>query len=303
MADIRCRPALSLGAAGLFFLNLAALAHAAANTEGLPADEPSGMFGGGLINALFFGEPFTGPRLADIVLIGLVVFMAFRFLAGRRASSTGPDRAARPAPPSAEGRTPSGPSPKHADPASSAPRPPVPPREGDGPESSQGPGPDGREPGLERVYQAAEAAWGGLRSVPSAKKPAPAGSQPAFQSQDEEFLAGAKAVYARVREAMEKGDVSGMAPFVASEFMDELTRMATARAAQTGGKTSQLLLVEAGIATRAKEGNMIRIDTLYEVLARMPGQAGDGRERETWTFVRDEATPGSMWLLAGIKVA
>ena len=306
MADIRCRPALSLGAAGLFFLNLAALAHAAANIEGPPSDEPSGMFGGGLINTLFLGEPFTGPRLADIVLIGLVVFMVFRFLAGRRTPATGPDRAAGPAPPapsSAEGRTPSGPSPKHADPASSAPRPSAPPAEGYGPGTSQGPGPDGREPGLERAYQAAEAAWGGLRSVPSAKKTAPAGSQPAFQSEDEEFLAGAKAVYARVRAAMEKGDVSGMAPFVAPEFMGELARMATARSAQTGGQTSQLLLVEAGIATRVKEGNATRIEALYEVLARMPGQSGDGRERETWTFVRDDATTGAMWLLAGIRAA
>ncbi|NDY58521.1 hypothetical protein G3N56_17440 [Desulfovibrio sulfodismutans] len=295
--------AFSLGAAAPFFPALAATALAAANAEGLPSDESSGMFGGGLINALFLGEPFTGPRLADIVIIGLVVFMLFRFFAGRRTPSTGPDRAARPTPSPAGGRTPSGPSTNGHDPASSDPQPSAPPKEGYGPGTSHGPGPEGREPGLERAYQAAEAAWGGLRSAPSAGKPAPAGAQPAFHSEDEEFVAGAKAVYARVREAMEKGDVSGMAPFVAPEFMGELARMATARAAQTGGKTSQLLLVDAGIATRVKEGNTTRIETLYEVLAKMPGQSGDDRERETWTFVRDESTPGAMWLLAGIKAA
>jgi predicted lipid-binding transport protein (Tim44 family) len=124
-----------------------------------------------------------------------------------------------------------------------------------------------------------------------------------LRSEDEEFLAGAKAVYARIREAMEKGDVSGMAPFVAPEFMGELARMATARAAQTGGKTSQLLLIEAAIESRASAGGLTRIDTRYEVLAKLPGSSGDGREREVWTFVRDESAPGAMWLLAGIRAA
>ncbi|MDQ7832162.1 MAG: hypothetical protein RDU30_10540 [Desulfovibrionaceae bacterium] len=296
---VRLRP---LAVTLCHLLALPAMAQASRQgTDGLPPEEAPGMFAGGLINALFLGEPFTGPRLADIVVIGLVVFMLFRFLAGRRAPSTGPDKAARPAPPPAEGRTPSGPSSKGADPASSNPQPSAPPTQGYGPGTSQGPAPGSREPGLERAYQAAEAAWGGLRSTPSAQKPAPAGAQPAFHSEDEEFVAGAKAVYARVREALEKGDVSGTAPFVAPEFMAELARMATARAAQTGGRTSQLLLIEAGIAARAKEGNATRVDTLFEVLARMPGQSGDDRERETWTFVRDDATPGAMWLLAGIR--
>lgn len=297
--SLRLRP---LAVTLCHLLALPAMAQASRQgTDGLPPEEAPGMFAGGLINALFLGEPFTGPRLADLAVIGLVVFMLFRFLAGRRAPSTGPDKAARPAPPPAGGSTPSGPSPQNADPATSAPRPSAPPSAP--PTGRHDPTTDGREPGLERAYQAAEAAWGGLRSVPSAKQTAPAGAQPAFHSEDEEFVAGAKAVYARMRAAMEKGDVSGMAPFVAPEFMAELARMATARAAQTGGRTSQLLLIEAGIAVRAKEGNTTRIDTLFEVLAKMPGQSGDDRERETWTFVRDDATPGAMWLLTGIRGA
>jgi predicted lipid-binding transport protein (Tim44 family) len=46
---------------------------------------------------------------------------------------------------------------------------------------------------------------------------------------------------------------------------------------------------------------MALVDTLFEVLAKKPGQSGDDRTRETWTFERDASLPGSMWRLSGIR--
>ena len=278
---------------------------AAQGDEGLPGEAP-GMFGGGLFSSLFTGAPFTGPRLADIVIIGLGVFMLFRFLTNRRPPATGPDKTARPAPiPGETARA-------AQNPAQGAKNVQDSPDGQTGPQSGQTPpppgpvgpvGPDGREPSLARAYQAAEAAWGGLRSTPKSPEQAPGAQKPAFASQDEEFLAGAKAVYARMREAMEKGDVSGMTAFVAPEFMDELGRMAAARAVQTGGKTSQLFLIEAAVAARETRGGVTRIETRYEVVGALPEAPGDDRTREIWTFERDEASPGSMWRQAGIRAA
>jgi|GEM_PF-1381241 len=284
---------------------------AAQGNEGLPGEAP-GMFGGGLFSSLFTGAPFTGPRLADIVILGLGVFMLFRFLTNRRPPATGPDKTARPAPaPGETARAAQSPAqgannvPDSLDgqtgtQSSQTPPPPGP----GGPVGQGGPvGPDGREPSLARAYQAAEAAWGGLRSTPKSPEQAPGAQKPAFASQDEEFLAGAKAVYARIREAMEKGDVSGMTAFVAPDFMAELARMATERTAQTGGKTSQLFLIEAAITGRESQGGVTRIETRYEAVGALPGASGDDRTREIWTFERDETSPGSMWRLRGIRAA
>ncbi len=272
-----------------------ALATAALAASGdLPPAEPSGMFGGGLLNALFFGDPFTGPRLADIAVIGLVVFALFWLVAGRRSRATGPDKAGLPRPPVAPPSVQPGPG-RDAPPPSSAPPASSGPSEPDGPAD--------REPSLARVYQAAEAAWGGLRSTPSTPRPAPAGREPASQDDDQEFLAGAKAAYARIREAMEKGNAAEAAAFVAPDFQEELGRLARERFGGQGGRPSQVLLIEAGIVARRTQGTMTRVDTLYEVLAKRPGQSGDNRERETWTFERDESRPGSTWRLAGIRPA
>ncbi len=259
----------------------------------LPPGEAPGMFGGGLISTLFFGEPFTGPRLADIAVIGLVVFALFRLVAGRRASRTGPDKSGLPRPSEATPPSPRpGPEPETRRSAAED-RPSADPTGHGG--SSE------REPSLARVYQAAEAAWGGLRSTPASDRPGPNGSRPAFQGQDEEFLAGAKAAYARIREAMEKGDTADVAPLVAPGYLEELGRLAGQRFGASGGPTSQVLLIEAGIADRRVQGNMNLVDTLFEVLAKKPGQSEDDRAREIWTFERDASLPGSMWRLSGIR--
>lgn len=269
--------------------------------DGLPTQGNPGMFSGGLFSALFTGESFTGPRLADIVIIGLALFMLFRFLTGRRRQDAGPDKNARPTSVSEGASRPVPPVRPHDTPSSSRPAehvdmpspPPSSPSSTDGPAS--------REPTLARAYQAAESAWGGLRSVPKPEAQVPGEGKPAFASQDEEFLAGAKAVYARIREAMEKGDVSGVMPFVATAFQAELGRMAALRVKQTGGKTSQLFLIDAAIDSRRSSGGQTLIDTRYEVVGTLPGASGDDRTREIWTFGRNESVPGSMWLLTGIR--
>ncbi|NMC50621.1 MAG: TIM44-like domain-containing protein [Desulfovibrio sp.] len=288
-------PRLCLSAvplAGLVCVPALATAVFAASGDLPPAEAP-GMFGGGLISALFFGEPFTGPRLADIAVIGLVMFALFWLVAGRRASRTGPDKSGLPRPPVATPPSPR-PDPESEPRGSSA---------GDRPSADPAGngGASDREPSLARVYQAAEAAWGGLRSTPASGRPAPDGSRPAFQNQDEEFLAGAKAAYARIREAMEKGDTAGVAPLVAPEFLEELGRLARRRFGEPGGPASQVLLIEAGIADRRSQGNIALVDTLFEVLAKKSGQSEDDRTREIWTFARDASLPGSMWRLSGIR--
>ncbi len=300
------RPALSRPASGLISglaLVLAAETAAfAASVDSVDQPQAPGMFGGGLISALFLGEPFTGPRLADIAIIGLVVFALFRLLAGRRSTPAGPDRSALPKPPAA--KTASRPTPE-----TDTPPPPPGPAPGtrDAPTHpapgmpSRTSGPAEREPSLERVYQAAEAAWGGLRSTPSTAPAAPGATRPVFQNDDEEFLAGAKAAYARIREAMEKGNPAEAAAFVAPDFLKELGRLAKERFGGQAGPPSRLLLIEAGIVDRRTQGNVTRVDTLYEVLAKRDGQTGDDREREIWTFERDESRPGAVWLLTAIR--
>lgn len=263
-------PASALAASLLCVLTLA------------PETARADLLTGGLLGSLFRGETFTGPRLVDILILGLAVFVLLRLLAGRGKSQT-PDspRRQEPTPP---------PGPRAApDRRDVSPTPGNP----DRPDASPAPGkPD--------MYTMAQATWDALKSPTphrDAAGPTIDVSPPADASPDEQFLAGAKMAYGRILSAMAERDFDDLAQFVAPPLLAQLKNQLPS----TPAGRPDILLVDAALADSRDENGHTVMTVDYKALVREPG-AGQNTERlERWRFSRDNAIPGDNWLLEGME--
>jgi len=226
------------------------------------------MLSGGLLGSLLHGEEFTGPRLIDLVVLGLAMFVVLRLVLGRsRKSDPG---------------TPPRYTPPPQDDASFEAPPPL-----DAPSNKP------------NMYTNAQSAWDMLKSRPAnttagpASTAQPQAAPPNAATPEEEFLAGAKLVYSRVIIALASRDFADLAQFVSPAFLTQLKNSLP----DTPPGHPDILLVEASLASQREENGQTIMEVEYTVLVRDPGASQNTERHEHWRFARDNATPGANWLL------
>lgn len=167
------------------------------------------------------------------------------------------------------------------------------------PPRRQGPGtpPPGNEPPDDQrrqaadAYQRAQVAWDMLRSKDAQRTPAPAVD--GFDTQ--EFLDGARAMCARIRQSWDARDLEDLRQFATDEAMADFERRA---ATETRSARSEPLLIEAELVERTtRDDGLEEATVLYRILEKIPG-TGDNRDtREMWRYTRNPADPGDTWRL------
>ncbi|EHJ49605.1 import inner membrane translocase subunit Tim44 [Solidesulfovibrio carbinoliphilus subsp. oakridgensis] len=226
---------------------------------------------GGLLGSVFRGDDFTGPRLVDLAVLGLALFLVLRLLLGRT-GKTG---------------------------ANQQPPPPPPPAAYD----DEAPPPLDSPPGKPNMYTNAQATWAALKSPPPKGTPttaAPSGATgplPSGATPEQEFLAGAKLAYGRILAAMAKRDFDDLANFTTPLFLAQLKNSLPA----SPPPAPEILLVEAVLAGERQESGRTVMDVDYEVLVHEPDAPHNTDRKERWRFVRDTAAPGAHWLLDGME--
>jgi len=257
------------------------------------------MLSGGLIGSLLGDGEFTGPRVIDFLVIGIAVYFLFSLLTRRRNENNDADGYLSKPGQSGMPQRPDLPRP----PASSEPTEPSVPRnmDQDAPSAPSEPKP---HPQID-AYRAAEAAWDRLRSTPAQPRqdggesaPGQSRPMPAAQGEDE-FLAGAKAAYARIRQSLDKGDMEDVRHFTEPAFFEILAKN-QADKPHPGDLT--ILLIEASEVGRKTVGDYATIDVAFKAqVKRAAAGAKDIRLKETWTFMRNAKDPNDMWRLSNVK--
>jgi len=141
-------------------------------------------------------------------------------------------------------------------------------------------------------------AWGQSGYTPgveAAAVPAPA-LPPGFDA--DEFLKGARAIYARLQSAWDRRDLEDIRQFTSPEVFAEIQRQA-AEDAETG--KTELLLVNPSIVEVREEDRQTVASVLYDVMMREPGDPRARQVRELWHFSREAGRPEVFWVLEGIQ--
>lgn len=222
-----------------------------------------GLLAGSLLGSLLFGGGFHGGGFLDILIIGVLLYLLFKFLARRRATAA-------------------------SGPGGSAPG--FDERNDLRYQSTPQPAPDrsGMDWGALSGSAGSEAADS---SVPTSSR-VPAGFD------EQEFLEGAKAAYARLNSSWDKRDLNDIAQFSTPAFMDEIRAQAQTDPAPS---RTDILLINASVAGVETEGNNETASVFFSVLLREdPAQSAPTEVREVWHFVRPASGAGN-WKLDGIQ--
>ncbi len=224
-----------------------------------------GLLAGSLLGSLLFGGGFQGGGFLDLLLVGALLFLVFRFLSRRRAAASGGYGNAAP-----DFNNP-GRNDLHYQ---SAPQ--------------QAP----RSGGLD---------WGALSG--SGASPASAPAQETFSRvpagfDEQDFLEGAKAAYLRLNESWDKRDLDDIARFATPTCMNVLRAQAQA---DPGPSRTEILMVNAALAGVETDGDKQFASVFFSVLLReTPDQSAPADVREVWHFVRPASGEGN-WKLDGIQ--
>ncbi len=155
-------------------------------------------------------------------------------------------------------------------------------------------GPD-QEDSLPRAEEAAQAAWDRLRSSPAPET----SSQEGQEFDEQEFLQGARAVYARLQEAWDDRDIEDIANFTSPELLEKLRERS--RKDSKRGRT-ELLLINAKLMDRRQEGSRETASVDFDVLLREGGTDREPHQsREVWHFARDRQDRNTSWRLESIE--
>jgi len=249
-----------------------------------------GFMAGGLLGSMLFGHGmggwgggWGGIGLLDIVLIGLVIWLIVRFMSRRGAA------------------------PRRTSPSDLRP----------GQEWRQQPPSAPPDDQMSR----AERSWDGLRSQPQQPaqptvQPAPPaggtggfGVAPGSEAPQapvvpegfnvEEFLEGAKTVYARLQHSWDRRDLNDIALFTTPEVLAELKRQA---AADPSPSKTELLLVNARLLEFREEDKDTVASVLFDVLMREDVSEEHPKQvREVWHFSRPTGDLAANWRLEGIQ--
>lgn len=147
-----------------------------------------GLLAGTLLGSLFFGHPFAGGGMMDILLIGGLIFLLMKFFKGRRPATQ------------AAGRT--------------------------GGMGYGGAGPDVQSGPSQRSAGAA-AGWGGLSSQGSSAAQGPSIDVPAGFD-EKEFLEGAKTLFTRMQTSWDARDIDDISQFATEAVVAEVRAQAQA---------------------------------------------------------------------------
>lgn len=223
-----------------------------------------GVLAGTLLGSLLSGGGLGGGGgFLDIILLGLVAFLAYKFFSRRRAATPAP-----------------------AAPGGMAAAPQVSPYQPVEREDIQQP--------------AAGDAWGNLRSQPASGMTAEVPSGPALPEgfDAEEFLRGAKMAYTRLQKSWDARDLNDIAQFANPAVMEAVREQLKAEPTPT---TTELLLVNAQLLEVTREPDGVeRAQVYFDVLMREdPRQETPSSVREIWHFMREGAQ--GMWRLDGIQ--
>jgi len=231
-----------------------------------PAVARADMLSGGFLGSILRGDEFTGPRLIDLLVIGLGMFLVLRLILGRP-----------------------GKSPDQHQPPETPPYDELPPEE-----------PPATPPAKPNMYTNAQAAWASLKSpTPKNAGPetSPADTAPPGASPDEEFLAGAKMAYTRITGAIANRDFDDLAGFATPAFLNQLKNTLPA----SPPPQPAVLLVEATLAARHEEGHTTIMVVDYQILIHEADAPHNTDRTEQWRFVRDNNIKGANWLLDGMQ--
>jgi len=165
-------------------------------------------------------------------------------------------------------------------------------RPGDGSSAPRQHDPDTRRQANE-AYRRAQAAWDMLRSdgepTAQSRTDAPQGFD------EQEFLAGAKMMCARIRESWDARDLADLEAFCTPAALAEFKRRAETETRPV--RTETLLINAELVEIRPLENGMEEAQVLYEILDKAPGSNENRESREIWRFVRPSGDPAAMWRL------
>lgn len=227
-----------------------------------------GMFGGllvgGLLGSMLFcgGHGGGGPGLLDMLLIGGGLFLLFKFLRARRTASDSGPGVGQPTARSYVG-----------DP-------------------------------LGQARQAAAGGWSNLGADPSGPA-GPAGTTgtagpsvpPGFDAED--FLAGAKTLFARLQSSWSSRNLADIEAFATPAFMADVRKQAAQDPTPT---PTDVLLVDAKLLEVRSQGGTTIASAYFDTLLREDPKADRPEQvREVWHFVRRENVPGDAWKLDAIQ--
>lgn len=226
-----------------------------------------GLLAGSLLGSLLFGGGFQGGGgFLDIILIGGLLYLAYRLFSRRRAATQGAGH-------------------DNAAPFGSTPTP--------TPDTMQQrtATPQGTRGGFD---------WNALTTPTSSNQQTFAQDVPNKPAgfDEEEFLRGAKAAYARLNSAWDRRDLADIAQFSTPAFMKEIEQQAEED--KNPGKT-EIMLVNASLVQVDTLGAEQIAQVYFNVLLREdPTQDAPTEVREIWHFTRPTNDTGT-WKLDGIQ--
>jgi predicted lipid-binding transport protein (Tim44 family) len=117
--------------------------------------------------------------------------------------------------------------------------------------------------------------------------------------EEQEFLAGAKALYVRLQGSWDRRDIDDIRQFTSPEVPAEISRQA---AAAPNPGNPEILMVDARILEARTDGPETVISVLFDALLREDGPgAPSDQVREVWHIRRDESASAPQWTLEGIQ--
>ncbi|MCM0755350.1 Tim44-like domain-containing protein [Desulfovibrio aminophilus] len=142
--------------------------------------------------------------------------------------------------------------------------------------------------------------WGSLRSGPSGQGAGvPTGPVMPEGVDEAEFIAGAKALFARLQASWDRRDLEDIRAFTTSGVFEEIARQAQE---DPNPGTTDVLMVEARVVEVEREGSHTVMTVLFDALLREDQAAAmPGQTREVWRIRRDESSARPEWLLDGIQ--
>ncbi|WP_075354268.1 Tim44 domain-containing protein [Desulfovibrio sp. DV] len=155
---------------------------------------------------------------------------------------------------------------------------------------------------MERTYEPqpapqAAAAAGGWANLGAEAAPAGPTLPPGFDT--EEFLAGAKALFARMQRSWSQRNLADIEAFSTAAFMADVRQQAAADPTPT---PTDVLLVDAKLLEVRSQNGVTIASAYFDTLLREDPKAGQPEQvREVWHFVRRETVPGDSWKLDAIQ--